>query len=108
VTEYQLAWDDPQTGRLRPHTPDSPTLAWLRVSWTGDGPWHHTHDRVDLYSHDTTIRNRSWIAAFATIPEAVAYCHTHLDKLRTLTGSPGLPAELRDNPWEYSSVVTTD
>ena len=104
-------WDDTRTGRLRPNSDHSPTLAWLRLAWlrltwpTGDA-FGQDLERVDIYSHHPEVARRVWVAAAVSIAAAVTYCHTHLEQLQDRVTNADLPAELGDSPWEHHHIVT--
>lgn len=101
MTQYQLAWDDTRTGRLRLAEDKSlRPLAWLRVTW-GQG---HEVDRVDVYGDGDRLIDRMWMDKSESIRAAVEFCDAKRVDLRLRQSAVPLPAELGE-PWEHHSMI---
>jgi len=72
VTQYRLVFDDTSVARIKAISePSAAPLAWFRVIY---GAASSDVTAVHIYGHAEAINDRPWLAARASLTEAVAYC----------------------------------
>jgi len=79
VTQYRLVFEGTDVARIKLAADlSSAPLAWFRVVYATAGS---DVTAVHIYGHAQAVKDRPWLAARASIAEAVAYC----DELRPRT-----------------------